>query len=391
MNKNCAVVLGGYVNGYSIIQELHECGIQDIVLLVHKRNLSTRSNRIKTFYIIDRDSKSLESQLHTLHKQYNYLVLFPTNDLHVESMCEIYDKVSDFCFLPVHKENSLKYQSKLQQYRECERLKLPYPKTIFIQKPDDLNKLDSFLWPIIIKPTTRKDITTSVFRSLIINGQKDYNRNLQKLAGYIEQGIEFLASEIIPGDGSNIYAYVGYRNKQGEILNEWTGKKLSQYPNDFGVFSSASNQAPIEVMEQGRTLLNELNLYGIIEPEFKYDNRDNKYKLMEINLRSMMWHRTGNRSGVHIQYTQWLDALGKAVSAERQEKDRLVHFVYYKHELINLLTRAGYWKTFKHNFAAADQTTYAVYDREDIKPFLYDLSSIARGLGIQCLKKLGFR
>ena len=66
-----------------------------------------------------------------------------------------------------------------------------------------------------------------------------------------------MASEIIPGDGSNIYAYVGYRSKSGKIINEWTGRKLSQYPDDFGVFSSASNEAPDDVLIQGEYYLTE--------------------------------------------------------------------------------------------------------------------------------------
>ncbi len=31
-DKSCALILGGYVNGYSIMQELYENGVTDIVL-----------------------------------------------------------------------------------------------------------------------------------------------------------------------------------------------------------------------------------------------------------------------------------------------------------------------------------------------------------------------
>ena len=73
-------------------------------------------------------------------------------------------------------------------------------------------------------------------------------------------------------------------------------------------------------MVQGRKLLNGMDIKGIAQPEFKYDFRDQKYKLMEINLRSMMWHRVGNLSGVNLQYSQYLDALGeKVVSGSDQE------------------------------------------------------------------------
>jgi hypothetical protein len=64
---------------------------------------------------------------------------------------------------------------------------------------------------------------------MTLENESDLHKNREKLENYIDAGISFLASEIIPGNGSCIYAYVGYRNKKGEILNEWTGKKLSQF------------------------------------------------------------------------------------------------------------------------------------------------------------------
>jgi len=109
---------------------------------------------------------------------------------------------------------------------------------------------------------------------------------------------------------------------------------------------------------------------------------------MEINLRSMMWHRVGNRSGVHIQYTQWADALGKKVERERQNRDEKIHFVYLKHEIINVLFRRGYYTTFKKNLWGGDKTYIAVFDNNDTYPFLKDLGLIVKGIGGRCLKVL---
>jgi len=386
--KYCALVLGGYVNGYSIIQELHECGVGDIVLFDYDKRLAAHSNKINSFHLIGKDEKSLRNKLFELRTRYDYIVIFPTDDLHVEILCCLYDEIESFCFLPVHKKNSIVYQDKYQQYSVCEKLDIPYPKTIRIFKIDDLHCLDQLLFPIIIKPVTRKDITSNVFRSAVIENENEIERHKLTIERLIYAGIPFLASEIIPGDGSNIYAYVGYKNKNGKILNEWTGKKLSQFPDDFGVFSSASNEAPIEILEQGRALLNGMDIFGIAEPEFKYDHRDGQYKLMEINLRSMMWHRVGNLSGVHIQYTQWSDALGKKIAKEEQNKKKIIHYAYLKHEIINIVSRKGYYKTFKHSMWDGDKTYFAVFDIHDIRPFLCDIIPILKSIAGQCLRAL---
>ena len=93
-----------------------------------------------------------------------------------------------------------------------------------------------------------------------------------------------------------------------------------------------------------------MDIKGIAEPEFKYNSRDKKYKLMEINLRSMMWHRVGNLSGVNLQYAQYLDALGKNVNPQIQVKNKDIHFIYLNHEIINLILRRKYLPIFITDF-----------------------------------------
>jgi D-aspartate ligase len=380
MNKTCCLILGGYVNGYCIIKELYDKGLREIVLFDNAKNIAAFSNKIKRFVKLKMNFSDLYDNLIMLHDEYNQIVVYPTHDFQIEMLHEIYDKINHFCFLPFNNNNVIECMDKCVQYSYCEQLGVPYPKTKEIIRPDDIEKILSIPFPLIIKPKKREDLKTNVFRSLQITSEKHYQKETNKLKSFLKQGIEFIVSEIIPGDGSNIYAYVGYRNKKGLILNEWAGKKLSQYPNDFGVFSSASNQAPLEVILQGRTLLEGMDLYGINEPEFKYDYRDGKYKLMEINLRSMMWHRVGNISGVNLQYTQYLDAVNGDIEKQKQEKDKNIHFVYFKHEIINLLSRKGYFRVFFNNLFKCDKRSFAVFDKYDLKPFLVDILFTLRSL-----------
>lgn len=389
MKKNhCALVLGGSVNAYSIIQELYEKNVEEIILFNYSRRPASFSNKIKKFNLIDKTPDSLHRGLKKLHEEYEKIIVFPTDDLQVENLYKLYDNISSFCFLPFNPENLSECTDKYVQYSYCEKLGVPYPKTIEIRKKEDIENLENIQFPILLKPNKREDLKKKVFRNLALKSPEDVEKNRQRLEHYLDSGISFLASEIIPGDGSCIYAYVAYRDCNGRILNEWTGKKLSQYPNDFGVFSSASNEAPEQVLIQGRTLLNGMNIIGIAQPEFKYDFRDKKYKLMEINLRSMMWHRVGNLSGVNLQYSQYLDATGEKINLQTQIKNKDVHFVYFKHEIINLITRRKYFKIFRKNLLDSDETHLAIYDKKDIKPFLIDCMDIPFEFLNQCLKSL---
>jgi D-aspartate ligase len=384
--SSCAVIIGGYVNGYSIIQELSENKVKNIILFDASRTMASYSNKIARFILTDLSCFSLQKELEILSREYDLIVLFPTDDKQLENLYSLSEKISAYCFIPFNKENFPECVDKYYQYTRCERLGVPCPKTIEIKHADDIADISTLTYPVIIKPKTRLDQKRKIFRNFQLQNEQELRENKDYLIGFIRQKIEFVASEIIPGDGSNIYAYVGYRDTSGRILNEWTGKKLSQFPDDFGVFSSASNMAPKEILQQGRTILNGMNLKGIAEPEFKYDPRDGKYKLMEINLRSMMWNRVGTLSAVKIHYTQYIDALGDTVPACNQEKSAVIHFVSLRHEILNVLSRKRYGRVFLHNLFAGDKTYFAFFDKHDLKPFLFDCLSLISCVALYCPK-----
>jgi D-aspartate ligase len=102
----------------------------------------------------------------------------------------------------------------------------------------------------------------------------------------------------------------------------------------------------------------------------------------------MMWHHVGSLSGVNIEYTQYLDASGSKTESQEQMKDKDIHYIYLKHELLNLLARKGYYKTFLRNIFKSDKTILAVYDAGDLKPFLFDTKNTIMIMGETCLKHI---
>ncbi|WP_404272631.1 hypothetical protein [Vibrio cholerae] len=386
-----ALVLGGYINGYSIIKELHEEGVENIALFHSGYSVAGFSNKINYKACIDKTPLSLLNQLEKLHKQYEKIVVFPTDDLQLENLFHIRDKIEDYCYLPLNPETLMQSFDKNYQYEICERIGVPYPKTVQIRQKKDLDLVKTLTFPVLIKPSTRVDIVADVFRNLFLETIEEFEEKKEIIINRINLGVEFLVSEFVPGDDTNIYAYTCFRSQNDVIQNEWTGKKLTQYPDNYGIFCSASNQAPEVVLEQGRALVEALDAYGIIEPEFKYDTRDQKFKLMEVNLRSMMWHRTGKISGVRLHKAMYDYAIGQQNIKDVQVKNSIVHFVYMTHEIGNLIGRKGYWKNFKHNVWGGDKRVWAVFDLSDLKPFLYSNILLIKMMIAAWLRRFGLR
>ena len=97
LDKACALVLGGYINGYSIVKELYEQGIKEIALFDQGRTLASYSNKVKYRAVIDKTPETLLKELKKLSHRYDYIVLFPTDDLQLAHLNVIYDEVVDFC------------------------------------------------------------------------------------------------------------------------------------------------------------------------------------------------------------------------------------------------------------------------------------------------------
>jgi predicted ATP-grasp superfamily ATP-dependent carboligase len=112
---------------------------------------------------------------------------------------------------------------------------------------------------------------------------------------------------------------------------------------------------------------------GICEPEFKYDERDQKFKLMKVNLCSMMWYRTGKISGVSLHKSMYECAIGQKPKRNHQFKKPVTHFVYMLHKIGNLIARKSYWKHFKHNIWKGYKRILAVLELWDMKSFFYSI------------------
>jgi predicted ATP-grasp superfamily ATP-dependent carboligase len=286
--------------------------------------------------------------------------------------------------VPINPENHLRNINKFSQYQFCEKNRIPCPQTILLDKNSDFDKLQFPKFPIIIKPV--KHQIKKVFRSLYIENLACLEKHKSFLTEKIKSGETYLASDFIPGDDTNLFSFSCYRSKEGKILNEWSGKKLNQDDGKSGSFSSASNEAPEIIEEQGRTLVEAMDLMGISEVEFKYDQRDGTYKFIEINLRPTSWNRIGHLSGVNLHHTLYLDALGLHVPKQMQNKSKIIHLIYMKQELLNLLKSRGYWQYFKHNVFGARKRSFAIFNVNDPMPFFLEICILIKNIIIKFLK-----
>ena len=126
-----------------------------------------------------------------------------------------------------------------------------------------------------------------------------------------------MVQELIPGGGEAQFSYAALCG-DGRPLASVTARRTRQYPIDFGHSSSFVETVDVPAVEDAaRQLLAAIGYTGIAEVEFKYDYRDKRYKLLEMNPRVWTWHSLCCRAGVDFPYLLWRMTHGRGISEVR--------------------------------------------------------------------------
>ena len=374
--KNKALVIGLYVNGYGIIRELSRDSEIPIVGLDHNpKSFGFASKHLSEKYVLGNNESLIDFLLDYGKKQEYKVVLFPTTDYHTKIFARFYDELSQYYHIPVNPNTLLNTISKKHQYEICEKIGIPYPKTFFVESISDINDLDAkskeLMYPLIVKPFYRDNDVNELFRLKEIRNQLELQKCLTFIRSNINKG--FMVSEVVLGEPDNIWAYTAYCNQNSDIVAGWTGRKLTQKPYYYGVFSTARCELNPVVESQGEKFLKEIEHIGIGEPEFKYDHRDDTYKFIEINPRYMMWHLLGWKGGINlplIQYYDMTDQRDKLNYMKKSQNINHTHLVFLPHEIYNLIYDKPTKKFAKNilNALLLRNKIWAVWNLEDPLP-----------------------
>jgi len=194
---------------------------------------------------------------------------------------------------------------KMHQIDASTRADVRAPKTEIVSEQTDFAKVD-LGWPLVIKGRSGKQFARLFGRQVKLPSTPDEAAAIVATC----RGIEVIAQEVIPGEDDQLYTYGSHRSRDGRYWGEFTGRKLRQYPVSFGGAVAAETVIDEQLASAGRALLDELDFYGPSQVEFKLDQRDGHFKLMEVNARLWRWHGLASHCGVDLPYLTYLDAAG---------------------------------------------------------------------------------
>jgi predicted ATP-grasp superfamily ATP-dependent carboligase len=253
------------------------------------------------------------------------------------------------------KDLILGIQDKYTQYKMALKANINVPKTVFT----DVNKpikaqVEGLIYPVFIKA---RDV--NIWRVKVSGSKKGFvieneEQLIEKLKFFNKQCVPVIIQEIIKSkDDKNIKISV-FIDKQGNTKLAFTLKKIHQNPIHFGIAVCAQSIKDEKLLQLGAKLFKAINYIGVGSAEFKYDERDGKTKLIEINSRYWQQNSLADFCGMNFPLMDYLCATNQEVlKIERFDigKKYLNLFSSYKsfkqYKKVNELTFMGWLKDIR--------------------------------------------
>ena len=314
-------------------------------------------------------------------------VLFPLPDEAVELVARHTEELSSLYRLVTQEWDIVQWANdKRLTYRMAQEMGVPCPKTWYPVCEGDLRVME-IRFPVIIKPVTSARLQHVLrLKALPANNGEELLAHY-RLAATIVDPEHIMIQEIIPGDGRAQYSVATYC-KEGHVLASMTARRTRQYPIDYGLSSSFVEAIEVPALfELAEKLLSRMRVSGMVEVEFKHDQRDDQYKLLDINVRPWGWHTLSIACGLDFPFMQYCDLLGQLPP---------INMPRYGYHWVRLLTdipaglhevKAGITTPGAYLRSLLGKTDFSVLDWHDPLPVFGDLASAV----VRSLPAIGVR
>jgi len=311
-----ALVIGGSLNGLSIARSLGRHGVPVWLTTPASVKLAACSRyTLQTLPWPNGEGEAQAAYLLELAAQYQLdrWVLFPTSDESAALLSKFHAALSRRFRVSTPRWDVLRWAyDKRLTYRLAAEQQVDYPSTIQAATEADLENVRC-AFPAVLKPATHAIINR-------FTGDKAWPvANREELLARHRQARELippdliLIQEMIPGGGESQFSYAALCS-DGKPVASLTARRTRQYPIDFGYSSSFVETLDVpEIVAPSRRLLAAIRYTGIVEVEYKFDARDRRFKLLDINPRLWTWSALGGRAGIDFPYLLWQMIMGRPV------------------------------------------------------------------------------
>jgi D-aspartate ligase len=307
-------------------------------------------------------------------------ILMPTYDECAVLVADYADVLSEgYIFPRISPQLAKALTSKKEMYFLAKKHYVPTAGTYFPQSREDVKEyLEDAMFPIMLKGIHGRISELRTGRKMFIT--KTRGELLDLYDRYEDpSNPNFMLQEYIPGGDDSIWMFNGYFDERSECLFAITGRKIRQAPVYSGMASLGICQRNDTVVEMTKRFMKSIGYKGILDIGYRFDRRDSKYKVLDINPRIGCTFRLFVAdNGLDVARVEYLDLTGQHVPSSRiiegrkwlvENSDLISSVRYYRDKKLTF----GQWA---ESFRGVQETAWFAWD--DPLPFFMMCAGFAR-------------
>lgn len=196
--------------------------------------------------------------------------------------------------------------------RLCRELDIPTPDTIHPESDAEVREFArTASFPVVLKGSESK-IAGRGARLVIAQSADELLREWDDMDE--AERANLMLQEYIPGGPETVWMFNGYFDRDSECRVAFTGRKLRQAPAYTGMTCLGVCLPNPEVEETTKRFMKAIGYRGVLDIGYRYDARDGKYKLLDVNPRVGATFRLFvDANGLDVVRALYLDLTGQDV------------------------------------------------------------------------------
>ena len=289
------LLFGGDINVYSVARAFHEeYGLTSDVYSKYFTWPVSNSSIIRLHPNVDNDKQETflkaVCDFANANKE-NTVLLIGCGDSYVKLISENLGKYPDNVIAPYIKAdliNTLIHKERF--YELCDKYGIEHPNTFVYRKEMGEDFDLPFEAPFICKPSNSVMYWEHPFEGQDkVFKAKTRERLLEILKAVYDAGYtdSMIIQDFIPGDDSFMRVLTNYSDRFGKVKMMALGHTILEEhtPHGIGNHAVIINEYEPELCNKLKDFLEALGFVGFSNFDIKYDQRDGKYKVFEINVR----------------------------------------------------------------------------------------------------------
>jgi predicted ATP-grasp superfamily ATP-dependent carboligase len=329
-----------------------------------------RGGFILDFSCADRE-RSVEDLANIGHKIGRQPILIPTSDSAALFIAKHADVLREAFIFPLMHSNLVQSLcNKKEMFFLAKSFGVPTPDTFFpASRNDVLQYAEHARFPMIIKPIETTRGTLRSFKKAVVNSPEALITQYDLTGSSNAPNV--MLQEFIPGEEDANWMFNGYFDAKACCEFGGTGRKIRQYPPYAGVTSLGICKHNPTVMETTIRFMAAIGYQGILDIGYRYDARDDLYKVFDVNPRLGCTFRLFvSDSGMDVARALYLDLTGQRICTgcitdgrrwAVEDLDLLSSFHYWRHGKVSV-------RDWVSSVAGLDET--ALFARDDLKPIV---------------------